>query len=506
MAQVNDIRKMFFEKGMSYAAIARATDHDVKTVKKYIYMDDFNHPIPVAPKKRDSKLDKYKKVIDRWLEADKQERRKQRHTARRVYDRLREQYKNEFDCSYRLVATYVAEMKKALYNDQDQFYMPLVHISGEAQIDFGEADFFEDNVRWTGHYLNVSFPQSNGGYLQLFKGENMQCLAEGLMNVFAHIGGVPTRMWFDNLSPVVKKVLKNNGRELTDAFMRFQNHFAFEAAFCNVGKAHEKGHVENKVGYHRRNILVPPPHIDDLRDFNRRLLYLCDEDMRRPHYRKGHMIEVLFESDRKALLPLPTEAFDGSELKTVRTNSYAKFTLNEGKHTYSTAPRYANSKLLVRLTAYDVIILDENYREILKHSRLYGEQRQESMDWLPYLTQLSRRPAALKYTGIYPMLPKPVQDFLGTCDYETKKETLKVLAMLSAHSGFEKAAEAVQAALEYSVYDAESVKAIFNRLNSDILVLDPPALAADVPQIPSTKVDMGSYDRLFLRVGGSHEN
>jgi len=113
----------------------------------------------------------------------------------------------------------VAQKKKVLYIRQDQFYMPLEHICGEAQVDFGEADFFEGNVRYTGHYLNVSFPQSNGGYLQLFKGENMQCLAEGLMNIFAHIGGVPNRIWFDNLSPAVKKILKNHGRELTDAFL-----------------------------------------------------------------------------------------------------------------------------------------------------------------------------------------------------------------------------------------------------------------------------------------------
>ena len=119
MAQVNCIREMFFEKGMSYADIARTTGHDVKTVKKYIHMEDFNRPPQKPTENRGSKLDKYKSNVDSWLEADKQERKKQRHTAKRVFDRLKEIYSDDFDCSYRLVAAYVAEKKKVLYSKQD---------------------------------------------------------------------------------------------------------------------------------------------------------------------------------------------------------------------------------------------------------------------------------------------------------------------------------------------------------------------------------------------------
>jgi len=506
MAQVNSIREMFFEKGMSYADIARMTGHDVKTVKKYVHMEDFSPPPKKPVGKRGSKLDPYKDEIDGWLEADKQERKKQRHTALKVFKRLKEIHGPGFDCSYRLVAGYVAEKKKAIYSAEKQFYMPLEHIPGEAQVDFGDADFFEGNVRHAGHYLNVSFPYSNAGYLQLFKGENMQCLAEGLMNIFTHIGGVPTRLWFDNLSPAVTKILKNQGRELTEAFLRLKNHYGFTAAFCNAGAGHEKGNVEVKVGYHRRNLLVPVPRLDDLKAFNQQLLKQCDQDTMRQHYCKNGLIQELFEEDLKVLLPLPAVAYDGSELKKVRTNSYAKFTLEGGKHTYSTAPRYAGSELFVRLTAYEVIVLDDNYREIKRHSRLYGEQLQESMDWLPYLTQLSRRPAALKYTGIFPMLPEPIQDFLSTCDYQTKKEALKVLARLSVESGFEKAAKALQAAVMHGACDADSIMAMFSRLNSQTLNLDPVVLPVDAPEMPPIKVSVDSYDRLFLKGGGIHEN
>ena len=501
MAQVNRIRELFFEKGLKYAEISRVTGFDVKTVKKYIDMDDFNQA-PKVRKPRPSKLDPYKKDIDAWLEKDMQYRKKQRHTARRIFNRLAEKYP-VFDCSYRLVAGYVAEKKRGLYGES-RFYMPLEHIPGEAQVDFGEAEFYERGTRHKGHYLNISFPHSNGGYLQLFKGENRECLMEGLVNLFNHIGGVPHRIWFDNPATIVTKVLKDGERLLNETFTRFKNHYGFSAAFCNVGKGNEKGSVENKVGYLRRNLLVPVPQFDDLKAFNRGLLKQCDQDMHRPHYKKETLILDLFEEDRAQFLPLPATGFDTARLVTVRTDSYAKFTLEEGKHTYSTAPRWARGSLLVRLTAYDVIVLDENHREIVRHPRLYGERRQESMDWLPYLNQLARRPAALKYTGVYDLLPKKVRSFLDQCDARGKGETLRVLAKLSRETDFTRAAKALEAALNYGAADTDSILATFNRMNSQVTELDPLILPPSIPQMPSVRPQVDQYDQLFLK-GGSEQ-
>lgn len=501
MAQVNRIRELLFEKGLKYAEISRVTGFDVKTVKKYIEQEDFNQA-PKIPKPRSSKLDPYKNYIDTWLEEDKVARKKQRHTARRIYDRLVENYP-EFDCSYRLVASYVAEKRQELYGES-RFYVPLKHIPGEAQVDFGAAEFYEKLTRHKGYCLSISFPHSNGGYLQLFKGQNRECLVEGLINIFNHIGGVPYRIWFDNPATIVTKVLKDGERVLNETFTRFKNHYCFTSAFCNVGKGNEKGNVENKVGYLRRNLLVPVPRFDDLRTFNQRLLERCDEDMNRPHYKKETLIADLFAEDRTRFLPLPTTKFDASRLITVRTDSYAKFTLEEGKHTYSTAPRYARSSLLVRLTAYEVIVLDESYREVVRHPRLYGEARQESMDWLPYLDQLARRPAALKYTGIYDLLPEKVRSFLDQLSARGKGETLKVLAALSRETDFTQATKALETALSYGAGDPDSILATFNRINSKVVELDPLVLPPSTPQIPAVHPRVDQYDRFFLKGGSKH--
>ncbi|MCW3491722.1 IS21 family transposase, partial [Dethiobacter alkaliphilus] len=249
----------------------------------------------------------FKSVIDEWLYEDKKARRKQRHTAKRIYDRLKDPKEGirGFDCSYRTVAGYVAVKRKEIFGKEKSAYIPLRHIPGEAQVDFGESDFYLNSQLFSGKHLNLSFPHSNQGYVQLFKGENQQCLFEGLLAIFTHIGGVPSRLWFDNTSTIVTKILKNGGRNLTDDFLRFMEHYRFEAAFCNAHSGHEKGNVEGKVGYHRRNLLVPVPRIENLQDFNQELLSRCDADAQREHYRKDAAINELYQEDCKALLPLP---------------------------------------------------------------------------------------------------------------------------------------------------------------------------------------------------------
>lgn len=259
MTQIHDIRKLYYEEGKSITQISRETGHDRKTIRLYIEKEDWNEIKPKSLGKAEfPKLDPFKVDIDKWLTDDKKAKRKQRHTAKRVYERLLEKYGNKFTCSYRSVAGYVSKRKKEVFGKVSG-HLPLEHIPGEAQADFGDADYYENGRLYNGKYLNLSFPYSNKGYFQLFKGENMECLLEGLISIFEHIGGVPQRIWFDNTTTIVTKVLKEGGRTLTDGFIRFMEHYRFESAFCNVDSGYEKGNVEGKVGYHRRNMLIPIP-------------------------------------------------------------------------------------------------------------------------------------------------------------------------------------------------------------------------------------------------------
>ena len=175
---------------------------------------------------------------------------------------------------------------------------------------------------------------------------------EGLKAIFEYIGGVPKEIWFDNTRTIVTKIHRNGKRDLTERFGRFAEHYGFKAVFMNPASGNEKGNVENKVGYLRRNVLVPALHFKDLRAENRSLLERCIRDMVRKHYDKGMPINELFEEDKKALRPFPRTEFDTAHYMTANADGYGKFTLDSGRHRYSTSPSYSNKQVNLKPTSY----------------------------------------------------------------------------------------------------------------------------------------------------------
>ncbi|AOT69824.1 winged helix-turn-helix domain-containing protein [Geosporobacter ferrireducens] len=173
MEQIYRIRNLKKFEGKSLRKIADITGHDFETVKKYVQKANFN--VEVRPKQvRTGKLSPYRDLVVKWLTDDEKAPHKQRHTAKRVYDRLREIYPDEFDVSERSVRSFVAKLKKELKMDTNGS-LPLAHPPGEAQVDFSKARFIENGITYDGHYLNISYPHSNGGHTQLFKSENQVC-------------------------------------------------------------------------------------------------------------------------------------------------------------------------------------------------------------------------------------------------------------------------------------------------------------------------------------------
>lgn len=468
MARIHDFRSAFFEEGRTISEIAKEFGIDRKTVRKYIARDDWNEPRPVAPTEREGILDPFKPTIDEWLGEDRRQRRKQRHTATRVYTRLVEEH--GYQGSYRTVAGYVGRRRRELGQHAEPA-LPLVHHAGEAQVDFGEADYVEAGRLVHGAYLCVSFPTSNAGFFQLVPGQNLECLFQALLAIFAWVGGVPTKLWFDNASTVVRAILRGGGRELTDRFRRFQEHFGFALTFCNPDSGHEKGNVENKVGYLRRNLLVPVPEFASLTEYNAKLLRRCDEDNRRVHYRKEVPIAERFELDRREFLVLPQILFDPSRYQTVRADAYGMVSLENGRHRYSTGPRFAGELVRLQITATEVVVLDDSSRVVVTHRRLYGGAKQESMDWLPYLTQLSRRPRALKYTPVYEMMNESLRRWIDARPPHEIGGALGLLAELTRRSSFELACRAVGESIECGVTDVDSLVALHDRYTRHVAEL-----------------------------------
>ena len=504
MDQIHHIRELYFEQGYNISEIAKATDTNWKTVAKYVDMADFNEPLPVPASKQQfcPKLEPYKQLIDSWLEEDKQHKRKQRHTALKVFNRLTDEAEG-FNCSYRLVAEYVKRRKEELNLKRNEGFLPLEHHPGEAQADFGSAEFYERGRLISGKYIVLTFPWSNAGYLQLLYGENTECLLEGLDSIFRHIGGVPQEIWFDNGSAMVSRIIKGGERDLTERFSRFREHYGFKAVFMNPAEGHEKGNVENKVGYIRRNYLVPVPKFDDLMFYNLELLDKLDSDQDRPHYYKQTLISELFKADKSALMPLPSIQFDKSKLITgLKTDGYGRFTLDNGKHEYSSAPKYALGTVNVRLDSTFVTVLDDEYRRIVTHRRLYGDEQQSSMEWVPYLDYISRHPRSLKNTGIYEMMPDTMRSYLNNCDGSQKKDVLHMLSELTERTGFESAVRTVEQAISYEVHDPDSLRSLYNSIFSDVPQLPPLATGDAIPELDPMQADLSEYDQFLKRGDG----
>jgi transposase len=503
MEEKIDIRSAFFEHGKTISEISRDTGRDRKTVRGIINREDWNIPPPTADSSDVCpKLDPFKSIINEWLEEDKKAKKKQRHTSKRVYDRLRKEdaTKDTFDCSYESVNKYVRKRKKDIFGERPEGYIPLTHAAGEAQADFGTAEYIEAGNRKEGKYLNMSFPYSNQGYQQLFPGENAECLFEGMKNIFMHISGVPREIWFDNASTMVTDIIKGGGRKITGKFERFSAHYGFKAIFCNPNAGNEKGSVENKVGYHRRNMLVPMPKFKSLDEFNKELLGMCDEDADREHYRLNADISELFCDDKAALIPLPKTEFDTAAHITVKTDKYAIFTIDK-YHEYSTSPKFALSKVRVKLTAQTVTVMDDEFRDIVVHPRLYGEAHTRSMMWIPYLEQLSRKPRAVKYSGVYEMFPENVRQYIAKSSGGDISEIMRMIAELTEKSGWELAVETISRAVDYQAYDADSLLALHRRMHMNVPELPPVDLPKEVPDVAQFTPDLSVYDT-FIKNGG----
>lgn len=304
---------------------------------------------------RPSKMEPFKKVVDPWLIEDLKYSPKQRHTAKRIHERLGELYP-DFNLSSRTVRLFVAKRKMEMYEPSDT-YLPLTHPPCEAQADFGEAVFIEKGKEIKGYYLNLSFPYSNAAYVQVFKGQNQECFLTGLQRIFERMGRVPTHIWFDNLSRAVVSVREKGERILTEGFQRFTLHYGFETNFCNPNSGHEKGNVENKVGYIRRNFFVQVPTFESLDEFNHRLFVMPEKNWQREHYQKRQIIATLFKDelvDMRHLLNSPFDVFRLVKAKASKTGK-AHFETN----LYFTAPEFARREVWIKATASELRFLTQ---------------------------------------------------------------------------------------------------------------------------------------------------
>jgi transposase len=398
MDQIEQVRGLARD-GESVSGIARRLGISRPTVRKWLAERDFS-PTPRVRYRWRSVLDGHKEWIDEVLEEDKGVWHKQRHTARRIFDRLVDE--RGYGGSYSAVQRYVKRWREAdRLEHASGGFNDLVWEAGSAQVDFGEADFDEPGGRVRRPYLAVSFPYSNQGFAQVFGGETAECVCQGLSDLFAHVGGVPKVLVFDNAAGVGRRVAEAV-RE-TELFKRFRLHHGFEARFCNPESGHEKGNVENKVGFVRRNWFVPVPALGDVEVFNQALLAGA-ADAEAVHYQKGRPVLELFAEDQAALGALPARPFDVVSFREYVCDKYGKV-LVDGVHAYSVAPEAARVRVAAAFRAHTVEFSSLDGKPLARHARLFGKRRAERIDHVAMMTALVRKPGAWRNSELRAQMP-----------------------------------------------------------------------------------------------------
>ena len=477
MSQINDIRDLS-RKGYGISKISSLTGVDRKTVRKYLKQDDFS-PEPPVTKSRTSIVTPYIDIISEWLEEDQKHWSKQRHTAKRIHERLRDEH--GFTGSYDSVQKFVQKIRTDIQTKGTQ---ELVWEPGCAQVDFGEADFNEDTDCVRRKYLTVSFPYSNDGYNQVFRGETAECVCQGLMDIFNYIGGVPRLLVFDNATGVGRRVMDKIHE--TELFARFRAHYGFQIRFCNPYAGYEKGNVENKVGTTRRNLFVPVPTYHDIEEYNRTLLDKHEKKASEAHYKKGTVISGLFEEDKKHFLPLPVKSFNVCRYENYKADGYGKICL-DGRHFYSTKPENHNKRVMVGIRAHYIDILEPNGDLLVRHKRQYGDSRTDISDYSTSLEMLSKNIGAWDNSGFRKDAPELIRDYIDSQSRVGRKSSVRLLSELTKQYGYQAAVDALILAIR-----GNSV----NKSDTAILAARITEYGIDTPPEPGPSLAV--YDQTFL--------
>ena len=446
------VRRGVMVEGMSIREASRVFGLHRDTVRKMLaYSAPPGYRRQTSPRR--PKLEPYTGVIDRILDDDHRVPRKQRHTAQRIFERLRDEY--GFGGGYTTVKDYVREHRRRT----QEMFVPLSHAPGHAQCDFGEALVVIGGVQQKAHYFVLDLPHSDGCFIKAYPAETTEAFLDGHVSAFAFLGGAPQSILYDNTKLAVARILGDGRMKRTRAFTELQSHYLFEDRFGRPGKGNDKGKVEGMVGYVRRNFLAPIPSFESFTALNAHLEGRCLERM--DARLRGHTetIGQRMERDLEALLPLTAVPYDACDKQAGRVSSLSlvRYRTND----YSAPVAYGRRDVLVR-GYVDEVVISCGSEIIARHPRSY-ERDDFVYDPIHYLPLLEQKTGALDQAA--PLQGWDLPEEFGTLrrllesrmGRRGKREFVQVLRLLETFSGQEVHA-AVKDALRLGALSFDAVK------------------------------------------------
>jgi len=502
MDQKAQIRHMVLVEGKSRRQVVRETGHSRNTIKKMLK----NAEAPRYEKKAGRVapiLGPYKELITTWVEEDKKKVKKERRTAVRMYQLLKEHH--GYAGGESTLRAYVGNLRK---KGRNKVYVPLAYDPGEtAQVDFGEglveiggkvvkAQLF---LMWLGY--------SGAVFVQAYPAQTQEVFFEGHATAFAFFGGVPREVWYDNLKNAVQKLLRGRNRKEQDSFISFRSHHLFQAQYCNPRSGWEKGGVEGKVGYSRRNWLIGARGFEDWDDLNAYLRQQCELEQQRTLKGRSESIGERLVTEQAQLLPLPA-SYPCCKTVVVKANKLSL--VNFATNRYSIPVAHAHEALTLR--AYvDRIEISNGTETIARHRRCW-ERDQDILQPQHYLPLLAQRPRAFEHA-------KAIREWRQTWPeafdvtyarlqkrYEPAQATRMFITILQMGATYsEKAlAMALEEALAYECLQPACIQELLRRRHEE--VAPSPLSLKGHPQLADIQVSLPvvqQYDQLLAHRGGA---
>jgi len=446
------VRRAVFVEGLSRRQAAERFGKDPRTIKK---MCEFSAPPGYRRAKPAArpKLDPFRGVIEAILAADLHAPVKQRHTAKRIFERLRDEH------GYLGGATVVKDYVRGAGITVQEMFVPLAHPPGHAQVDFGEAVAIVAGVRQKIHFFCMYLPHSDAGFVKAYPAETTEAFLDGHVSAFAFFGGVPISILYDNLKIAVARILGDGKRVRSRAFAELQSHYLFADRFGRPGKGNDKGNVEGLVKYARKNYLVPIPQAASFEALNARLLDNCMRRQRDVVRGSAAMIGARLTADAAAFRTDPAGPFEPCEKAATRVSAFSlvRYRTND----YSVPTRYGHREVLVKGFVDHVVIVC-GAEIIARHARSYAKA-DLIFDPIHYLELLERKPGALDQAAPlqgwdlpdeFVTLRRLLESRMGT---RGRREFVQVLRLMESFA-IEDVAAAIKTALSLSAVSFDAVK------------------------------------------------
>jgi transposase len=494
------IRRAYFIEGLSIRAINRSLGYDRETIRKAI-VSPTPQPYQLSEPRPAPVLGPYRERIKELLDESDKMPRKQRFTAHKIYQMIRDE---GYQGSEGGVHNYVSQQR--VKHGCRKAYIPLEFDAGQdAQADWGEATVIMAGEPIKVQFIVLRLNYSRIRFVMAFPFQKQEAFFEGHIQAFHFFGGVPKRITYDNLKTAVYRILAGRKRQEQRTFKEFRSYYLFESHFCTPGQAHEKGGVENDIGYVQRNFFSPIPEVGSFEELNAFLHQACLKDMQRRIRGHKEPVAELWEAEKPFFLPLPAYDYPACTTRVVKPNPYIQVMFETNR--YSVPAEYRNRQLVLRAFPFriEILFLDQ---VIASHPRCFGKE-QDVLDPLHYLPLLEQRPGAFdhavpmrrwrkKWPASYEQLLQELRE--SKPNGGGIREFLAILKLHQEHPS-KHVDRAVQSALELGAINLDGVQLCLRQLLNPQPLPGPLDLSAhpELTSVGNQPVNLGQYDRLLQR-------